>query len=215
MLQPLNIGVFAPLKRALTIEIDAASHLDLNRMRRVEWTKMYIRAREKAFTIANITGGWRGAGLWPLSPISVLEKVNLQPTSTPLPLQTPMNTTLLDISLIASSPRDCTELRQANAYLFSELDQSNTLTSPGKRYIKRALYAYEMANTIQTIMRKELADKDKLLQMRKKRTTGKRIRLEGTFLFSQEKVVEVLRDAEAQIANKKAKKRRKTVPRIE
>lgn len=64
-------------------------------------------------------------------------------------------------------------------------------------------------------MRKELADKDKLLQMRKKRTTGKRIRLEGTFLFSQEKVVEVLRDAEAQIANKKAKKRRKTVPRIE
>ena len=86
MLQPLNIGVFAPLKRALTIEIDAASHLDLNRMRRVEWTKIYIRAREKAFTIANITGGWRGAGLWPLSPISVLEKVNLQPTSTPLPL---------------------------------------------------------------------------------------------------------------------------------
>lgn len=179
-------------------------------MKRVEWTEMYIRARERALTSNNIKSGWRGAGPWPLSPISVLEKANLHPNTTPLHPCTPTNSTPYDISLLDSSPPDGTELRHANAYVISELESSNMLTSPIKRYMKRALHAYEMSNTTQTTMRKELAEKDKLLRTRTKRTTGKRVRLDGTFLFSQEKVVEILREAEAHIAGRKAKKRRKS-----
>ena len=57
MLQPLDVSVFAPLKRALASETDAASRLDSGRILRVEWTSIYIRARQKALVLANIISG--------------------------------------------------------------------------------------------------------------------------------------------------------------
>ncbi|KYG39584.1 hypothetical protein M433DRAFT_542840, partial [Acidomyces richmondensis BFW] len=38
-LQPLDISIFAPLKRALASETDASSRLDSGRIQRVEWTE--------------------------------------------------------------------------------------------------------------------------------------------------------------------------------
>lgn len=58
-LQPLDVSVFAPLKRALAAETDAVSRLDPGRIQRVEWTEMYIRAREKGLTSLNIVSGWK------------------------------------------------------------------------------------------------------------------------------------------------------------
>jgi len=49
VLQPLNISIFGPLKRALAVETDAAARLDPGRIPRIEWTEMYIRARVEAF----------------------------------------------------------------------------------------------------------------------------------------------------------------------
>ena len=74
VLQPLDVGVFAPLKRALASETDAVARLDYGRIQRIEWTKMYIRARGKALTSTNIVSGWKATGLEPLSPIHVLQK---------------------------------------------------------------------------------------------------------------------------------------------
>jgi len=78
ILQPLDVGVFAPLKRALAAETDAALRLDAGRIPRVQWVEMCIRARERAFIKHNILSGWRSTGLSPLSPITVLAKL---PTS--------------------------------------------------------------------------------------------------------------------------------------
>ena len=74
ILQPLDVGVFAPLKRALACETDAALRPDTGRMPRVQWVEMYIRARGKALVSQNILSGWRSVGLVPLSPITVLRK---------------------------------------------------------------------------------------------------------------------------------------------
>jgi hypothetical protein len=62
ILQPLDVGVFAPLKRALASETDAALRLDTGRISRVEWVEMYIRARSKALASHIILRGvaWRG-----------------------------------------------------------------------------------------------------------------------------------------------------------
>jgi hypothetical protein len=38
ILQPLDVSVFSPLKRALAAEIDAVARLDAGRVSRVEWT---------------------------------------------------------------------------------------------------------------------------------------------------------------------------------
>lgn len=45
VLQPLDVGVFFSAKRALAAETDAVSRLDSGRLKRIEWTEMYIRAR--------------------------------------------------------------------------------------------------------------------------------------------------------------------------
>ena len=57
VLQPLDVSMFSPLKKALAAETDKLASLDPSRLSRIEWTEAYIRAREKAFTTANIQSG--------------------------------------------------------------------------------------------------------------------------------------------------------------
>jgi hypothetical protein len=77
VLQPLDVSVFSPLKRALAAETDAASRLYVGRIARSEWTRMYIRARGSTLRHSNITSGFKATGLWPLSPVTVLKKLLL------------------------------------------------------------------------------------------------------------------------------------------
>ncbi|KYG42003.1 hypothetical protein M433DRAFT_158411 [Acidomyces richmondensis BFW] len=49
-LQPLNVSVFSPLKKALAAETDKLTRLDPGRTLRVELTRAYIYARDKAIT---------------------------------------------------------------------------------------------------------------------------------------------------------------------
>ncbi|KYG39838.1 hypothetical protein M433DRAFT_9803 [Acidomyces richmondensis BFW] len=52
----------------------------------------------------------------------------------------------------------------------------------------------------------------KLLQLRKKRTTGKRVVLKGKFVFSTQEVLEVARKAEEATADKPLRKQRRIQP---
>jgi hypothetical protein len=203
ILQPLDVGVFAPLKRALASETDAALRLDTGRMSRVEWVEMYIRAREKALTSNNIRGGWRGAGLAPLSPITVLDKLPVNRASTMSPPRTPPQQTDLDLSLLQSSPLDGTELRQANALLNIAIKACHDLPSPAKRFTERMTRAFEIANSENVTLRKQVKEQAELLSTRKTRTKGKRIALKGRFVFSTQEVLEIARAAEAQTSKKK------------
>jgi len=63
VLQPLDISVFSPLKRALAVETNTASRLDAGRIARSEWTRMYISAREAALRPSNITNRFKATGL--------------------------------------------------------------------------------------------------------------------------------------------------------
>lgn len=82
VLQPLDVGLFAPLKRAHGAETEAASRLDAGRIERAERTDMFIRARRGAITMANIKSGWRATGVAPVRLIGVLCRVE-QPLELP------------------------------------------------------------------------------------------------------------------------------------
>ena len=182
-LQPLDVSIFSPLKKALAAETDKLASLDPGRQSRVEWTEAYIRAREKAITQANIQSGWKATGLWPLSPIKVLNKIKQVP-QVPAPQPQEQAIHPLDLSLLQSSPPDGAELREANALLCSKLDKEQPLLSPAKRYTKRMTRALETAQSENALLRKRLADAESLLQARKQRRKGKRIALKGKFVFS-------------------------------
>lgn len=209
ILQPLDVGVFALLKRALATETDKVARLDPGRISRVEWTLMYIRARERALTLANIKSGWSATGLEPLSPITVLGKLATTPIATPStdPMDSELST--LDLSLLASSPPEGTELQQANSLLNSALQAVDTVPSPVKQYTSRMTRAFEATQTELVTLRKELANTKKLLRTRKARKTGKRVALKGRFVFSTQEVLEIARQAEEETARKKGRKRRR------
>ena len=209
ILQPLDISLFAPLKRALAIETDTTSRIDSGRISRVEWTESYIRAREKAFISTNILSGWRATGLYPLSPITILETLPALEVSTLFTPTTPTISSTLDYSLLNSSPPDGTELRTANTLYNSAIASANNIPSPVKRYGVRATRALETIQSENAILRRQLSEQQKLLNTRKKRTKGKRVALEGRFVFSTEEILDIARKAEAETAKRQAKKPRR------
>jgi hypothetical protein len=211
LLQPLDVGVFSPLKCALALETDAASRVDSGRISRVEWVEMYIRARAKAITQSNIHSAWRGAGLMPLSPITVLEKLPQRSTMTGLP-RTPPEQPDLDLSLLDSSPPDGTELRAANLLLNSALKAAENLPSPVRRYTERMTRAFESTHSELITLHKEVEEQRKLISMRKARTKGKRIALKGKFVFSTAQVLEIAKTAEAETAAKRPRGRPRKHP---
>ena len=206
ILQPLDVGVFAPLKRALASETDAALQLDSGRISRVEWVEMYIRARTKALTASNILAGWRGAGLEPLSPLSVLAKLPTRTTQAAQIPHTPPQQLDLDLSLLDSSPPDGTELREANALLNLTIKAVEGLPSPVKRYTERMTCAFETTHSENVTLRKQVKEQEELLSTRKARNKGKRIALKGRFVFSTQEVLEIAAAAEAETVKKKSSK---------
>lgn len=141
-----------------------------------------------------------------MSPIQVLNKIRQLPQTPPPPPQEQVSHPL-DLSLLASSPPDGTELREANALLHSELDKEQPLLSPAKRYTKRITRALETAQSEVALLRKRLTDAESLLQARKQRKKGKRIALKGKFVFSTQEVLDIAKQAELEAAQKKPKKK--------
>jgi hypothetical protein len=215
ILQPLDVDVFAPLKRALAFETDATLRLDTGRIPRVKWVEMYIRARRKALASHIILSGWRGAGLVPLSPISVLDRLPILSGTAASPPHTPPQQIDLDLSLLQSSPPDGTELQQANTLLNATIKASHDIPSPAKRYIARMSRAFELTHSDNITLRKQLKEAEGLLGTRKIRKTGKRVALKGKFVFSTQEVHKLVEEAEAETARKQSRNSHASVNRVE
>jgi hypothetical protein len=59
LLQPLDIGIFSPLKRAISNQISRLIRSGITRIQKVDWLERFIEAREHAITKDNILFGWR------------------------------------------------------------------------------------------------------------------------------------------------------------
>ena len=164
---------------------------------------MFIRARAKAFARHNICSGWRSTGLEPLSPVVVLEKLAPnQPPYTAGP-STPPEQLDLDYALLDSSVPDGTELQQANLLLNSTLKAGGALTSPAKRYIERVTRSFGTTHSELVLARRQNDEYRALLGTRKQRTKGKRVALQGKFVFSTKEVLEIAKAAEAETSARK------------
>jgi hypothetical protein len=176
---------------------------------------MFIPARAKAVNLDNILSGWRGAGLVPSDPQKILDRLPQISTNTTLPPVTPPDEPDLDFSLLKSSPPDGTELRESNILLNSVLAQTPGLISPAKRYVDRVTRMAETQNAELILMRKQLQDQQELLQVRKTHKRGKRVRLEGEFVYSTQKVLDIARDAESARAAKRPRGRPRKRAKVE
>lgn len=85
ILQPLDFGVFGLLKRAYGKLVEGMMMAGNNHIDKEDFLHLYPPARETVFNQENIYSGFAGAGLKPINPARVLEKITFQ-LSTPTPL---------------------------------------------------------------------------------------------------------------------------------
>jgi hypothetical protein len=78
LLQPLDVGVFGPLKRAYGKLLEGRMEAGNNYIDKEDFLSLYPDARKKAFTTENIHKDFAGAGLKPLNRERVLSKITFQ-----------------------------------------------------------------------------------------------------------------------------------------
>jgi hypothetical protein len=94
---------------------------------------MYIRATQQALVSSNLMSGFKATGLWLLSPVTVLKKLDVLPHLPTSELYLPTQQYGLDLLLLQSDPPDGTELPEANALCVAQVQNADGLASPVKR----------------------------------------------------------------------------------
>jgi DDE superfamily endonuclease/Tc5 transposase DNA-binding domain/helix-turn-helix, Psq domain len=209
ILQPLDVGVFGPLKTALSVETDQLTRTSMRRIQKVEWIEMYYKARMRAISSSNIEGAWRGAGIYPLNPqkaYSHLPNLHTRNSLTSTNATTPP-TTPNHRSLLLSSPPTDTELRSSNAALNLMLSSQSRVDTPMRKYISRLTRTTETLTAQNTLLLKELQESQSVLAARKARKKGKRVALKGVIVMSTKEIQSAVSNLEEENRKNKAKKR--------
>ena len=96
LLQPLNVGCFAPLKQAYGQEIENLIRGGVTHIAKEDFFPAFFTAYNAVMIEKNIQGGFRGSGIYPLNPESVISKLDIQ-----LKTQTPVEGVLRSTSPFA------------------------------------------------------------------------------------------------------------------
>jgi hypothetical protein len=84
ILQPLDVGCFALLKRAYKTEINVLANSHINYINKRTFLATFLAVYNKAISKSNILLSFRATGLVPLDPEVVLSKLEVKPR-TPTP----------------------------------------------------------------------------------------------------------------------------------
>jgi hypothetical protein len=122
LLQPLDVGCFSPLKRAYSREVESLIRHHINHITKLEFLPAFKTAYDRSFTSANICSAFRGAGLVPLQPDTVLSKLDVQ-------LRTPTPAALPETPWEARTPSNVREL-DAQSTLIRERVRRHKSSSP-------------------------------------------------------------------------------------
>src|SRR5256714_9721269 len=135
LLQPLDVTVFGPLKKAISSRLQRLMRTGISRLEKAEWIEHFATAREDAITKANILSGWRGAGLFPENRHRVLCQIPDEDLPTPTP-SNPSTTTVSAPFLVISSPPDPAMLHSMNQAFMAEISSSDCVT-PVRDHVRR------------------------------------------------------------------------------
>ena len=84
ILQPLDVGCFGPLKQAYGRQIEKKMRAGTSHITKEDFFPAFFAAFQEAMTEKNIQGAFRGAGIIPHNPETVLSKLDVQ-LRTPTP----------------------------------------------------------------------------------------------------------------------------------
>jgi hypothetical protein len=76
--QPLDVGVFSPLKKAYGAQISFLIRAHVTHITKDDFFPAFRAAFEAVFVNQNVEGGFRGAGLVPFNPDAVISKLDVK-----------------------------------------------------------------------------------------------------------------------------------------
>ena len=203
--QPLDLSIFGPLKTALTFEVDRIFQSSTSRLPRVEWVEAFIKACNKVFRPPSILSGFQKGGIYPYAPEVLLSTLDPPPRTPSLENTNPTRISSASRVLRArGSPKTPTAI---NLRYIADLTANDaSIPSPSKTLIRDLIDFAESRDTDAILARRELREKEDLLNRRRERKKGKRVALKGKFLLSKGEILEVVKNIEKEAKEKKNKK---------
>jgi hypothetical protein len=113
LLQPLDVGCFGLLKKAYGREIEHLIRCSITHVSKTEFFPAFYAAHQATMTEKNIKSAFRGAGLVPLDPESVVSKLDVQ-LRTPTPAEEVANPST---PWVSKTPKTVLEAGSQSEYL--------------------------------------------------------------------------------------------------
>lgn len=174
ILQPLDVACFAPLKRAYGGEIEKLMRAHITHISKADFLPAFSAAFQATFTESNIKAGFRAAGLVPLSPESVISKLDIK-SSTPTP---PATSSGLPVQWSPKTPHNATEATSQTDYVRNRIVRHQN-SSPTSIIAS----VEQFAKGTQQVMHKLVLLQDEVASLREaNRTPSKRRRAKKTRL---------------------------------
>jgi hypothetical protein len=142
LLQPLDIGCFAVLKRSYGTLVGDTMRLAINHIDKLDFLAAYPQARVNAFKTDTIKNSFQAAGLVPFDPQRVLSKLNIQ-----LRTPTPPTSRGSDTSAFyPHTPANVNELlKQASSIKEFIKRRSNSPPSPSQTALNQLIKGCQIA----------------------------------------------------------------------
>jgi hypothetical protein len=165
LLQPLDVGCFAVLKRSYGRLLKQKMSLGVNHIDKQEFLPLYQQARAEALHKSNIRSGFAATGLVPYEPDRVLSHLHAQ-YHTPSPKQLPQQP-----AWTSETPHNITQLQHQTTLLKQYLKRrTHSPPSPTDQALDQLIKGCELAMHSAVI----LANKNEQLRSENKHQTKKR-----------------------------------------
>lgn len=166
LLQPLDVGCFAVLKRTYGLLVDSLMRTNINHVDKLDFLTNYPSARQKAFVSTVIKNAFSGSGLVPFNPAHVLEKLDIR-------LRTPTPPASQESYFSPKTPVTTHQLKKQASSIKALLKQrSKSPPSPLKQQMEQVFKACEIqlhaTELLQLEVSKLRAANEKKIQKRAK-----------------------------------------------
>ena len=169
LLQPLDIGCFAVLKRAYGRLIESKMRARINHIDKLDFLEAYPSARIEAFKSETIKNSFAAAGLMPYNPDRVISKLDIR-------LRTPTPPSSRGSEWEPKTPSNYVQLQKQASSIKALLKQrSKSPPSPLNSAINQVLKACQITMQSAALLEKEVSElRAKNETKKRKRTRSKR-----------------------------------------
>ena len=184
LLQPLDVGVFSPLKKAYGRQVEKLMRNRINHITKLEFLPIFRAAYFEAITESNARGGFRGVGLVPFDPNVVISTLDVR-------ICTPPPTITTEVLWESKTPTTHAEFASQSKFVKSKLGSSpNSLNESYAQFVKGATKMNHRLLFLENRVA-ELEEANALANGRRMRKR-KRIQQEGTLTFEISRAMTVV-----------------------